>query len=82
MGHVLDYLRAFGTKIDQWIIAPRDEDEWYDRRGGILDKLDRDREIKRCSRLYCKIPDCDGKDQIQGSPKQTYSCWFARYCYL
>lgn len=30
MGHVLDYLRAFGTKIDQWIIAPRDEDEWYE----------------------------------------------------
>ena len=29
MGCLLDDLRAFGIKIDQWMIAAQDEDEWY-----------------------------------------------------
>ena len=29
MGCLLDVLRAFGIKTDQWTIAAQDADEWY-----------------------------------------------------
>ena len=29
MGSLLDDLRAFGIKTDQWTIAAQDADEWY-----------------------------------------------------
>ena len=28
------------------------------------------------------MPECDGKDQEEDSPKQAGSCWFARRCWL
>ena len=84
MGCLLDDRRVFGIETDQWRIAAQDAEEWnkiVDTRGGILhDEMDRGRESQDCNAACSSMPERDGKDQREGSPKQARSCWFARHC--
>ena len=44
--------------------------------------MDRGRESQDCNAACSSMPERDGKDQREGSPKQARSCWFARHCWL
>ena len=46
-----------------------------DTRGGILhDEMDRGRESQYCNAACSSMPERDGKDQREDSPKQARSC--------
>ena len=50
------------------------------KRGGTFHgKMDRCRESQDWTTACSSMPERDGKDQGQDSPKQGCSCWFARY---
>ena len=50
-------------------------------RGGIFHgKMDRCRKNKGWTTTFSGMPERDGKDQGEDSPKQAGSCWFARPC--
>ena len=52
-------------------------------RGGTFHgEMDRCRESQGWSTACIRMPERDGKDQEEDSPKQTGSCWFARPCRL
>ena len=77
MGCFLDDLRAFGINADQWTTAAQDEGEWCEtaeQKGRNISW--RNGSLQRKPRL----PERDGKDQEEDSPKQAGSCWFARPC--
>ena len=84
MGCFLDDLRAFGINADQWTTAAQDEGEWRRtaEQGAVTfhGKMDRCRKNQGWTTACSGMPDCDGKDQGEDSPKQAGSCWFARPC--
>ena len=85
MGCFLDDLRAFGINADQWTTAAQDEYEW--RRTAeqgaehfMAKWIVRCRESRGWTTACRGMPERDGKDQGEDSPKQAGSCWFARHC--
>ena len=83
MGCFLDDLRAFGINADQWTTTAQDEGEWHRtvEQGAehFMAKwivAEKQGWTTACSRM----PERDGKDQGENSPKQAGSCWFARPC--
>ena len=78
----LDDLRAFGINADQWTTAVQDEMAQNGRtRGGTFHgEMDRCRENQGWTTACSGMPERDGKDQEEDSPKQVGSCWFARPC--
>ena len=84
MGCFLDDLRAFGINSDQWTTAAHDEGEWRrtaEQRGGTFHgKMDRCRENQGWTTACSGMPERDGKDQGEDSPKQAGSRWFVRPC--
>ena len=51
------------------------------RRGGTFDgEMDRCKENQDWTTACSGMPERDGKNQEEGSPKQAGSCWFARPC--
>ena len=85
MGCFLDDLRAFGINADQWRTAAQDEGEWCRtaEQGAehFMAKWIAAEKAKVGLRhgMQC-MPERDGKDQGEDSPKQASSCWFARSC--
>ena len=52
-------------------------------RDGIFHgEMDRCSESQGFTTACSRMPDRDGKDQREDSPKQAGSCWFARPCWL
>ena len=80
MGCFQDDLRAFGINTDQWTTTAQDEREWRrTAEQGAEHFVARwmAEEETACSGM----PERDGKDQGEDSPKQAgSSCWFARPC--
>ena len=84
MGCVLDDLRAFGINAGQWTTAAQDEWEWCrtaePRSRMFRDEMDHCRESQGWTTACIRsMPERDGKDQGEDSPKQAGSCWFARH---
>ena len=50
------------------------------RDGTFHGKMDRCRKNQGWTTACSGMPECDGKDQGEDSPKQAGSCWFARPC--
>ena len=78
----LDDLRAFGN---QWTTAARDERHDAGRRNKMPNISWRNGLLQRKPGLdygmqSYSMPELDGKDQEEDSPKQAGSCWFARPC--
>ena len=48
--------------------------------GTFHDEMDRCRESQGWTTVCSGMPERDGKDQGEDSPKQAGSCWFARPC--
>ena len=77
-------LRAFGINADQWTIEAQDEGGW--RRTGeqgaehFMAKWIVAERKKAWTTACSDMPERDGKDQAEDSPKQAGSCWFARPC--
>ena len=86
MGCFLDDLRAFGINADQWTTTAQDEGEWRRKaeQGGrtFHGKMDRCRKKQGWTTACSGMPERDGKDQGEDSPKQAGSRWFARPCCL
>ena len=83
MGCFLDDLRAFGINADQWTTAAQDEGEWRrTAEQGAEDFMAKWIAAEKASwTTVCSgMPERDGKDQGEDSPKQAGSCWFARPC--
>ena len=84
MGCFLDDLRAFGINADLWTTAAQDEGEWCrtaGKRGETFHgEMDRCRESQGWTTTCCGMPEREGKNQEEDSPKQAGSCWFARPC--
>ena len=81
----LDDLRDFGINSDQWTTAAQDEGEWRRTaeqvRGGTFHgKLGRCRKTQGWTTTCSGMPERDGRDQGEDSPKQAGSCWIARPC--
>ena len=85
-GCFLDDLRAFGINADQWTTAAQDEGEWRrtaeQGEGHFMAKwVAAERTKAGLLHTACSgMPERDGKDQGEDSPKQADSCWFARPC--
>ena len=76
-------LRAFGITADQWTTAAQDEGMAQNGRtkdGTFHGKMDRCRKKQGWTTACSGMPERDGKDQGEDSPKQAGSCWFARPC--
>ena len=84
MGCFLDDLRAFDVNADQWTTAAQNEGEW--RRTAeqgaehFMAKWVGAEKTIRLATACSGMPERDGKDQGEDSPKQAGSCWFARPC--
>ena len=86
MGCFLDDLRAFDINADQWwTIEAQDGGEW--RRTAeqgaehSMAKWIAAEEARAGLNTACSgMPERDGKNQGEDSPKQAGSCWFARPC--
>ena len=85
MGCFLDDLSALGINADQWTTAAQDEGEW--RRTAeqgaehLMAKFIVAEKAKAELTTACSgMPERNGKDQEEDSPKQAGSCWFARPC--
>ena len=86
MGCFLEDLRAFGINADQRTTAAQDEGKW--RRTAeqgaehFMAKWIAAEKARAGLRhaVIQNIPEGDGKDQGEDSPKQEGSCWFARLC--
>lgn len=83
---LLEDLGAFGVQIDQWMVAAQDAGEWFKavKQGGGFDYDELDCGWESWSKGRTRacnsyIFEQNGKDQIESSPKQVYSCWFACY---
>ena len=55
-------------------------DDGGTRGGTFHGKTDCCRESQGWTTTCCRMPERDGKDQGEVSPKQAVSCWFARPC--
>ena len=84
MGCFLDDLRAFGINANQWKTAALGRGGMAqngETRGGTFhDEMDRCRESQGWTTACSGMPERDGKDQREDSPKQAGSYWFARPC--
>ena len=83
MGCFLDDLRAFGINADQWTTAAQDEEMLQNggTKGGTFHgQMDRCRGNQGWTTACNGMPERNGKDQGEDSPKQAGSCWFARPC--
>ena len=84
MGCFLDDLRAFGINADQWTTAAQDKGEW--RRTAeqgaehFMAKWIVAEKKQGCITACSGMPERDGKDQGEDSPKQAGSWSFARPC--
>ena len=77
MGCFLDDLRTFGINADQWTTAAQDEGEWRrtaEQGAKFHGEMDRCRESQGWATACSGIPERDGKDQDENSPKQAGSC--------
>ena len=86
MGCFLNDFKAFGINADQWTTAAQDE-------GGRRRTAEQgaehfmakwiaagSRESQGWTTACSRMPERDGKDQVENSPKQAGSCWFAYPC--
>ena len=84
MGCFLDDRRAFGINADHWTTAGPGRGGMAHnsgkRDGTFHGGMDRCRESQVWTTAYSGMPERDGKDQGEDSPKQAGSCWFARPC--
>ena len=84
MGCLLDDLRAFDIKADQWDDCSPGRGEMAQAggtRGGTFhSEMDRCRECRGWTTACSSMPERDGKDQGEDNPKQAGSGWFARPC--
>ena len=75
MGCFLDDLRAFGINADQLTTAAQDEGEWHravEQGGGMFHgEMDRCRESQGWTTTCSSMPERDGKDQGEDSPKAS-----------
>ena len=73
MGCFLDDLRAFGIYADQWMTAAQYEGEWSQdggTKGGTLHgEMNRCRESQGWTTACSSMPERDGKNQGEDSPK-------------
>ena len=83
--------RAFDINADQWTIdcSPgrggmsqndRNKGRNISWRNGSLQRKPPARAIDYVRHTCSGMPERDGKDQEEDSPKQAGSCWFARPC--
>ena len=78
MGCFLDDLRAFGINADQWTTAAQDEGEW--RRTAeqgaenFMEKWIVAEKNQGWTTACSGMPERDGKNQEEDSPKQAGSC--------
>ena len=84
-GCFLEDLRAFGINADQWTTAAQDEGEWRRtaEQGAKLFMakwIVAEKNKSGLRHAVSGMPERDGKDQEEDSPKQAGSCWFARPC--
>ena len=83
MGCFLDDLRAFGINADQWTAQAQNEGEWrmtVDQGAErFMAKWIAAEKARAGQRHAVYMPERDGKDQGENSPKQAGSCWFARH---
>ena len=79
MGCFLDDLRAFGINADQWTTAAQDEGEWrrMAEQGTFHGEMNRCIENQGWTTAFSSMPERDGKDQGEHSPKPAGLCWFA-----
>ena len=77
MGCFLDDLGAFGINADQWTTAEMAQNSGT-RDGTFHGEMDRCRGSQGWTTVCSRMPERDGKDQGEDSPKQAASCWFAR----
>ena len=84
MGCFPDDLRACGINADQWTTSAQDEGEWRRtaKQGAehFMAKMDRSRKKQDWTTACTGMPERDGRDQGEDSPKQAGSCWFAHPC--
>ena len=85
MGYFLDDLRAFGINADQWTTAAQDKARGIAQNGGkrggtFHGEMDRCRGSQGWTAACSRMPERNGKNQEEDSPKQAHSCWFARPC--
>ena len=85
MGCFLDDLRAFGINADQWTTAAQDEGKWHRtaEQGAehFMGKWIAAEKTKQgWTTAPSRMPEHDGKDQGEDSPKQAGSCSFVRPC--
>ena len=73
IGYFLDDVRAFGINADQWTTATQDEGESRSRArdGKFHGEGDRCRESQGWTTKCCGLPERDGKDQVENSPKAS-----------
>ena len=82
MGCLLDDLRAFGINADQWTTVAQDEGEWRRTAEQEAERFMANwitAESQGWTTVCSRMPERDGKDQRQDSPKRACSCWFARH---
>ena len=78
MGCLQADLRAFGTNVDRWTSAAQDEGNGGTRGGTFHgEKMDGHRESQGWTTACSSMPERDGKDQGEDSPKQASLRWFA-----
>ena len=80
MGCFLDDLRAFVINADQWTTAAQDEGERQNKGRNILWQNGSLQNEQDWTTACSGMPERDGKDQGEDSPKQAGSHWFARSC--
>ena len=84
MGCFLDGLRAFGINADQWTTAAQDEGNGAERRnkggGTFHGEMDRCGGSQGWTTACSRMPELDGRDQGEDSPKQAGLCGFTRPC--
>ena len=82
MGCFLDDL---GINADQWTTAAQDEGGWRrtaEQGAEQFMAIWIAAEESRAGLRRAVVPECDGKDQREFSPKQAGLCWFVRPCWL
>ena len=81
--YLLDDPRAFGINADQWTTAAQDEGEWRNTAGEGAEYfkakwIAAEKARAGLRHAVSSMPEHDGKNQGEDSPKKACSCWFAR----
>ena len=79
MRFFLDGLRTFGINADQWTTLAQDEGNSAEQGAERFMSKWTAEKVRAGLRHAAVLPEHDGKDQVEDSPKQACSCWFARH---